>query len=139
MNVEIKKDVTLKDLTTAFGGTIPDQHPTEYIQARLASNYVFLAWHEGKPIAFAIYTIIWGNCPFLELIKVQEEYRGQTIGTQLLEAVKNEIQSKGFKKLLSSTEVTNPRSHEWHLKRGFKELNTLMLSHGEEQFFRIEL
>ncbi|MFZ2587177.1 MAG: GNAT family N-acetyltransferase [Alphaproteobacteria bacterium] len=138
--VRIAKGTTIDQIRHVFGGTIPEWHPDEFIQSRLRSGYVFVALDENDhPIGFLIYSIWWGNCPFIELIKVVEDMRGMGIGSQLLDVAKAEIKAKGFEMLIASSEMTNMLGQKFHEKLGFKKLNSLVLPHGEEQFFGINL
>jgi len=137
--MKITKNVTLDDMRNFFGGEFPEYHPEEYIKSRINSGYIFVAKNDEKVEAIFIYSIWWGNCPFIELIKVNEASQRQGIGTKLLEAAKTEIHSKGFKQLISSTEVINDMGLAFHGKHGFKPLNSLDLPHGEEKFYKLEL
>lgn len=139
MEVTISKDVSVADLEAVYGGPVPKSHPDEYLQSRMQSGYMFKAVTDGKTVGFAIYAIWWGNCPFLELVKVHEDFRRGGIGSKLLESVFVEVKIKGFSKMISSTEVKNDSGMNWHLKNNFTKLNILMLPHGEEQFFTKEL
>lgn len=135
--MKITKDVTLEDMRSFFGGEFPEYHPEEYIKSRVDSDYIFVAKNNNKIEAILMYSIWWGNCPFIELIKVNEAFQRQGIGTKLLEAAKAEISAKGFKQLISSTEVVNDMGLEFHIKHEFEPLNSLDLPHGEEQFYKL--
>jgi GNAT superfamily N-acetyltransferase len=139
MSIAIAKAVTAQDLRDVFEGDIPARHPDEYIQSRLQEDYVFLAQVNGVNAGFLIYSIWWGNCPFIELIEVRPGFRRQGIATALLRAAARELQDKGFRKLVSSSEIVNTLSLEFHAMLGFEWLNTLALPHGGEQFFSINL
>lgn len=135
----ITKDITIDEMKNFFGGSFPKHHPEDYIKSRLESGYVFAIKQDDNIEAIFIYSIWWGNCPFIELIKVNEAYQRQGIGTKLLEAAKTEIHSKGFKQIISSTEVINDMGLAFHAKHEFEPLNSLDLPHGEEQFYRLRL
>ena len=137
--LEITKKFSLEELTEAFGGEISDYHPPEFIQSRLNSGYIFLAKVDNKPAGFLIYSIWWGNCPFTELIKIRPKFQRSGIGSQLLDSAKAELKEKGFKELISSTEVINNMGFSFHQKQGFEPLNSLQLPHGEEKFFAMKL
>ena len=100
---------------------------------------VFTAKKDGDAIGFLIYNIWWGNCPFIELIKIRENSQKQGIGKALLKEAATEIKNKNFKTLISSSEVINDVGKDFHTKCNFEKLNTLNLPHGEEQFFTIDL
>ncbi|MBI1328068.1 MAG: GNAT family N-acetyltransferase [Alphaproteobacteria bacterium] len=139
MSVTITNDVTLDDLRICFGGEFPDSKPVEYLQARINDKSVFVAKKDGVPAGFVIYCVWWGDCPFIELLKVRPEFQRDKIGTLLMRTAAQAIAAKGYKELISSSEVINNMGISFHLKQGFRKLNTLDLPHGEEQFFRIEI
>ena len=139
MDTDISNNVTEADLKEVYDGTIPKHHPDHYIAARLRDKTVFVAKNNGTALGFLIYTIWWGNCPFIELIKVRKPYQRQGTGIALLKAAANDIQKQHFKTVISSSEVINEIGTNFHRRWGFKDLNVLELPHGQEQFYSIEL
>ena len=139
MTITISKNLTKKDFQDIFGGSIPDCHPDHFIQSRLNDGFAFVAKEGDLPVGFLIYTIWWGNCPFIELIKIKDNYRRQGIGNQLLKTAAKDIYTKNYKELISSSEVINDMGKNFHKKCGFKEMEILNLSHEKEQFFKIKL
>ncbi len=136
---EITKKITIQDIEKVYGHPIPEEHPDYFITSRLNDGFAFVAKENGKVLGFLIYTIWWGNCPFIELIKVRAENQRVGIGKALLKTAAKDIYNKNFKTLISSTEVVNNIGREFHNTCKFKKLNSLMLPHGEEQFYKIEL
>jgi GNAT superfamily N-acetyltransferase len=63
------------------------------------------------------------SSPFFEIsgFVVDECYRRQSIGKQLVEKVISWCKGKGINKLRVRCNVTRIRSHEFYLKQGFKE------------------
>lgn len=139
MHIEITKAQSREDIDVVFEGMPPHDHPDEFWDTRMDEKRVFIAKEEEKSIGLLSYTIWWGNCPFLELIHIQEGRRRQGVARKLLKKAAREIQSKKFETLISSCEIFNNDSLLFHKALGFQKLNTLMLPHGEEQFFSIDL
>ncbi len=145
MNVQIDNNLTKDALIDIYGGKIPSYHPDYFIDSRLKDGFGLLAEMDGKPAGFLIYTIWWGNCPFIEVLKVKEGFEGHGIGISLMRAAAREMKAKNFDTLISSSEAGDPEGKKYpdgmsfHLKHGFEKLNTLHLPHGEEQFFSIEV
>ena len=139
MDVTISKDITEDDIRNVFGGTIPDCHPPSFINAKLRDEQAFVAKENGKPVGFLLYSIWWGNCPFIEYVKIKEPQQRRRVGLKLLQAAAQDIQAQNFKELISSSEVVNDIGNNFHTKWGFKKLNTLPLPHGEEQFYKVDL
>jgi len=137
--MEISKNITTNDIRQVFEGEIPVYHPEFYLKSRINDGMAFIARDKDDVCGFLIYNIWWGNCPFIELIKVRQPYQRQGVGTQLLNHAKQDLRLKGFKKLVSSTEMINPLGLEFHDKTMFNKLNTLDLPHGREQFYTLDL
>jgi GNAT superfamily N-acetyltransferase len=139
MRIEISKNISITDLESIYGGSIPPYHPPFYIQSRLRDGQMFAARVDTKVAGFLSYTFIWGNCPFVELLKVVPDFQRHGIGRALMDAAKKEIRGMGFKRLISSSEESNPGGQTFHERLGFTRLNTVLLSHGNEVFFGIDL
>ena len=140
MSYTIRKSVSLVELEKFFGGEFPAYHPESYFQARLDTGFTYGAYNQdGLFSGFLIYSIWWGNCPFMELIKVSEECRRKGIATALVDKLVYDLKEQGFKELISSTETVNDYGINFHQAYKFKKLSSLDLPHGEEQFFKITL
>jgi GNAT superfamily N-acetyltransferase len=50
----------------------------------------------------------------LEDVKVKEEFRGQGIGTKLVEKVIEEAKKQGCYKLLATSRDSRPKVHDWY-------------------------
>ena len=137
--IKIEKARSLEQFKSVFDGEIPDHNPASYMEERMKDGTAFVAIVDDQAAGFLIYNVWWGNLPFIELIKVNPKVQRQGIGSALLEAAKDEIKTKGFDVLISSTELSNPLGLAFHAKQSFRELNDLDLPHGEEKFYRIEL
>ncbi len=66
----------------------------------------------------------------IEDLFVQEEFRGQSLGTKLMQAAIEEAKKKGCYKILATSRKEREKVHEFYRKLGFKEW-------GKE--FRIDL
>lgn len=80
--------------------------------------------------------------PYIGLIFVQEEYQRQGIGRAILGFLEASLRSKGYKVLLSSSQVNEPPSQAWHRAVGFQECGILAgINEGGigEVFFRKSL
>jgi GNAT superfamily N-acetyltransferase len=140
MSYLINKNISLSELEGFFDGAFPSYHPASYFRARLDTEFAYGAYdQEGRLIGFLIYSIWWGNCPFMELIKVREDFRRQGVASALVDKFVEELKEQNFKELVSSTEVINKYGMNFHSAYKFQKLATLDLPHGEEQFFKITL
>lgn len=136
-NISISQNGTIEDIIDVFGGALPESHPESFVARKILQNQTFVAFNEENPVGFLFFEILWGNTPYLELLKIKEEYRRQGIGFKLLESCISELKNLGFKFLNSSTETINDLGKGFHQKYGFKEIGKLQMQHGEEIFFNL--
>ncbi len=137
MHVRVTKSVSQADLLDVYPGSSVGK--ADFLNDRIKTNSVFLAQGDDVNLGFLIYSIWWGDCPFIEYLKVKEEFRRRGVGEALLKAVIEEIKSKGHVELVSSTKTNNDMGLSFHKKIGFKPLNSLVLPDGEEQFFTLKI
>lgn len=137
-DLTVIRQATLQDFSDIYGDDVHPE-PDYYYQARMKTNAVYIAKKDGVAIGYLSYTIWWGNCPFIEHVKVNKDYVGRGVAVTLLNAAAHEMRERGFSTLLSSTDARDEKAIAFHEKYGFKKLNTLELPHGLEQFFSMEL
>ena len=90
---------------------------------------------DGKEAARAYLFVMWNSLhdtPFglLEDVFVDESLRGQTLGTEIVNAVIAEAKAQGCYKLVATSRYPCPKVHELYARLGFE-------GHGKE--FRIDL
>ncbi|MDO8626475.1 MAG: GNAT family N-acetyltransferase [Candidatus Magasanikbacteria bacterium] len=61
---------------------------------------------------------------YLEDVFVAEKFRGQKIGTKLVELAVEEAKSRGCYKMIFTTRHAKPEVQEWYKKLGFKDWGT---------------
>ena len=89
-----------------------DRHlsPGQLAQA-VEQGRVLTAW-DGQVLAgWLRYGWFWDNTPFLNLLFVQKEYRGQGWGNLLLRRWEEEMKRQGFSVLLTSTQAQEQSQH----------------------------
>ncbi|MFB6181388.1 MAG: GNAT family N-acetyltransferase [Candidatus Magasanikbacteria bacterium] len=82
------------------------------------------AQKEGQQVGRAYLYMIYNDLhdePYglLEDVKVQQDYRGQGIGTQLVEEIIEEAKNQGCYKLIATSRDSRPEIHDWYEKLGF--------------------
>ena len=115
----IPKDV---DRLTAL-----DRHlsPAQLAQA-VEQGRVLTAW-DGQVLAgWLRYGWFWDNTPFLNLLFVQKEYRGQGWGKRLLRRWEEEMKRQGFSVLLTSTQAQEQSQH-FYRHFGYRDVGGFLL------------
>ncbi|CAN5572796.1 hypothetical protein BH24DEI1_BH24DEI1_00150 [soil metagenome] len=74
----------------------------------------------GRVAGLARYAVLWTTVPFLELIFIEEPYRGKGHSRRMLEFLKAHLRKEGYVALLSSSQTDEPRPQAWHVHMGFR-------------------
>ncbi len=114
-------------------------HSVSYFDEALARRRIFVAQAEKKIVGYLTYYIIWGNTPYIELLRVTSAYQRKGIGSQLVGALEKKLKADGYKALLSSSERINKIGNIFHQKLGFKTIGELNMIYGEEIFYKKKL
>ncbi len=87
---------------------------------------VLTAW-DGQVLAgWLRYGWFWDNTPFLNLLFVQKEYRGQGWGNLLLRRWEEEMKRQGFSVLLTSTQAQEQSQH-FYRHFGYRDVGGFLL------------
>ena len=104
-----------------------DRHlsPGQLAQA-VEQGRVLTAW-DGQVLAgWLRYGWFWDNTPFLNLLFVQKEYRGQGWGNLLLRRWEKEMKQQGFSVLLTSTQAQEQSQH-FYRHFGYRDVGGFLL------------
>lgn len=92
---------------------------------------VYILEEEDKFIGWLRYNLFWDNTPFMNMLYILEEYRGQGFGKLAVEVWEEEIKSLGYKTVLTST-ASNEYAQHFYNKLGYKTIGGFTL--GEDPF-----
>ncbi|MWC29779.1 GNAT family N-acetyltransferase [Paenibacillus sp. MMS18-CY102] len=81
---------------------------------------------EGANIGWMRYGYFWDNTPFMNMIWIDSEYRGQGIGQQVVRFWENEMKQKGCALVMTST-LANEEAQHFYRKLGYKDAGCLLL------------
>lgn len=103
-----------------------DQHiSVEFLKWKLQHDEIFLAMHQNEVVGYLRLEYIWTTLPYIGLIFLKDEFRGQDIGKNLLQFLEEYLKQKGKDKLYSSSQIDEPPPQQWHRKMGFTECGVL--------------
>lgn len=114
-------------------------NPEWFILQEIEAARVHVAVKDKHVVGFGLYQILWGNNPFLALVKILPEYQRQDIGTNLVKAIEIDLKKQGHTQLLSSCEPDNQVSINFQQYLGFLPTGEVKMAHGPETFFIKEL
>ena len=111
-------------------------HVDSFFEQGIDGHRVFVAYKDGKPAGYLIWQLLWGNTPFLALLRIIPECRGEGLGSELVEMLCYELKEVGFKALISSSEAVNEGGKKFHEKMGFEQIGELDMIFGKEVFYK---
>ncbi|MBO7421010.1 MAG: GNAT family N-acetyltransferase [Spirochaetaceae bacterium] len=111
-----------------------DRHlpETQFLnKVRDKQGYILL--EDGKPAGLLRYNLFWDNTPFCTMLFVDWKSQKKGYGRKLMEHWEQDMKSKGFDMLLTSTQVDEEAQH-FYRKLGYKDCGSLVLNvSGHEQ------
>lgn len=118
----------LNELFTQEAEFTPDEEVQERALAKIISNEsigeIFVAQKDGKTVAmvnilYTVSTALGAKVAILEDMIVDKRYRGQDIGSSLMEFALNCIKAKGCKRVTLLSDSDNFKAHKFYEKQGF--------------------
>ncbi len=119
--------------------TDPYEHPEEFVAENLIAKRILVAKVDNRIVGYLLYQMLWGNTPFLALIKIIPELQSHGFGSALLAEFEATLRKQKFEKYISSTETINDMGQKFHERSGFKLIGELQMIYGEESFYVKEL
>jgi GNAT superfamily N-acetyltransferase len=95
------------------------------MERKVAQGEVIVAMENSRIIGWLRYGYFWDGIPFMNMLTVVEERRGQGIGTQLIKYWENIMREKGFTEVLTST-YAHERGQFLYRKLGYQDCGALL-------------
>ncbi|QMV40028.1 GNAT family N-acetyltransferase [Cohnella cholangitidis] len=103
-----------------------DPHvPAHILNWKLRNREIIIAAWGAEIIGYLRLEYLWSKYPYIGLIKVHSDFRGQGVGKGLLEYAQVYLSTQGIKAIYSSSQVNENDPQQWHRKMGFKECGIL--------------
>lgn len=113
----------------------PWVHPQVYFEEALRYKRLLLAMEGDTAVAYLVYEIIWGNTPFLSLLKVLPDHQRKGIGKLAVKQLEKHLVSLNFKSYVTSSETINEKTKQFFPSLGFERIGELQMQHGGEIFY----
>ncbi|GGI44663.1 N-acetyltransferase [Paenibacillus marchantiophytorum] len=81
---------------------------------------------DGSNIGWMRYGYFWDNTPFMNMIWIEEQYRGKGVGKQAVLLWEDEMKQKGFKIVMTSTQANEEAQH-FYRKLSYRDAGCLLL------------
>jgi ribosomal protein S18 acetylase RimI-like enzyme len=97
------------------------------ILQKIKGNEIFILRDENENnIGWMRYGYFWDNTPFMNMIWVDEQYRGQGLGKQVVLYWEEEMKHMGFKLVMTST-LADEEAQHFYRKLGYRDSGCLLL------------
>ena len=104
-----------------------DKHLSDSdVRQKIRDKQGYVISDDDKPMGVMRYNLFWDNTPFLNLISIEETYRGKGYGKKGMAHWENEMRSFGYKFVMTSTQ-SDEQGQFFYRKIGYSECGCLIL------------
>jgi Acetyltransferases len=96
------------------------------LQSIINQNRVYVAQENGQFLGWLRYNLFWDNTPFVNMLFVLEPYRGKGIGKALMLHWEEDMKSRRYDLLMTSTMSSETPQH-FYRKLGYRDAGSLLL------------
>ncbi len=95
------------------------------IKRKVQDKEIILVWDGKKIVGILKFSYFWQTRPYIDLIFIDEKYRGKGISVLLLKFLERFLVKEKYAYLFSSSEQKGKKAQNWHKYMGFKEMGKL--------------
>ena len=104
-----------------------DHHVTrDVIRDKIARREVMVAHVENRRVGFLRHGYFWDEIPFMNLLWVEEQSRGQGYGTQLVSFWESEMRKLGHDSVMTSSS-SSERAQHLYRRLGYVDVGSLLM------------
>jgi GNAT superfamily N-acetyltransferase len=105
-----------------------DKHlPEDLIHAKIkAKEVIILLKDDNEKIGWLRFGYFWDNIPFMNMLFIHQEYRSNGYGRDLVSFWENEMKSRGYNLVMTSTQ-TDENAQYFYRRIDYKEAGCLIL------------
>lgn len=96
------------------------------IRTKINQNEILIIRDADHEIGWMRYGFFWDNTPFMNMIWIDEEYRGVGIGKKVVQHWEQLMSQAGFEMVMTSTQ-SNEEAQHFYRKLGYRDAGCLML------------
>ena len=96
-----------------------DTHiPPNIIKDKISRGEIYVAYENENFAGWIRYGLFWDSIPFMNMLFLLPEYRGKGLGRKFVEAWEQDLKTKGYNKILTSTQQ-NEHAQHFYLAMGY--------------------
>lgn len=104
-----------------------DRHVRETeLQNAIRAKRVLVMYRDDCFVGWLRFNLFWDELPFMNMLYLLEEYRGQGYGGRLVGFWEREMADSGYKMVLTST-LSNEQAQFFYRKNGYVDCGSLLL------------
>lgn len=104
-----------------------DSHISEKeLKNAIAFKRVLVMYHDDRFAGWLRFNLFWDEIPFMNMLYLLEEYRGQGYGGRLVDFWEKEMADSGYETVLTST-LSNEQAQFFYRKNGYRDCGSLLL------------
>lgn len=104
-----------------------DRHVSETeLQNAIRAKRVLVMYRDDCFVGWLRFNLFWDELPFMNMLYLLEEYRGQGYGGRLADFWEKEMADSGYKMVLTST-LSNEQAQFFYRKNGYVDCGSLLL------------
>ena len=99
---------------------------TDVLKRKIERQEVIVVWHDDRRAGWLRYGYFWDELPFMNMLYIHDELRGQGIGTRLVTFWEGEMRESGYERVMTST-LSDENAQYFYRKLGYEDRGCLLL------------
>lgn len=104
----------------------PNGPGDEQIRGQIRCGRLRIIESASTPVGFIKFVVLWETLPFIEVLVIREDYRGQGLGREAVRRWEKEMATLSFNRTLISTQADETAQEFWR-RIGYSECGSLSL------------
>jgi Acetyltransferases len=105
-----------------------DSHiSVEEFSDKISRKMGYIIFDNGKRVGLLRFNLFWDNTPFCTMLFVDWNSQGKGYGKKLMEHWENDMRSKGYGMVMTSTQVDENSQH-FYRKLGYQDAGGLLMN-----------
>ena len=104
-----------------------DRHISpEQLKLKISLHECFIIISGKEPCGILRYGLFWDNTPFLNMIYIQEGFRGRGFGRRAVASWETEMLSEGYEMVMTSS-LSDENAQHFYRKLGYRDAGCLFM------------
>lgn len=95
------------------------------IPTKIMAREIYILRESNQAIGWMRFNYFWDNTPFMNLIWIDEAYRGQGLGKDVVLHWEEQMRERGFQVVMTSTQ-SNEEAQHFYRKLGYVDVGCLL-------------